>query len=306
MIKDFFTNFFAKKDHGDINITINGVNVSGSIHLKGMKKEDYGQVVNHPIDFKTFSSLKVSGPFKTVIQQGSTHAVTLEINEKLISFLKISTVHDVLNIKIEKDILINPTLILNITAPQLDLIDYKGVGKVDIKEFKQATMKVIKSGAGDCTFKGVFETLLLDALGTGTFQADVTADTATINKASSGDCIFTGGFKNATFNIDGTGLFDYSGQHSEFIKMIDLSVGGSSLKGSCDKFDLNTSGVGSIKAKNLRSREVVLNKSGVGSLSLTATESITGEVSGVGSTHVFGNPKNARVSKRSIGDLIYH
>lgn len=306
MIKDFFTNFFAKKDHGDINITIDGVNISGNIYPKGMKKEDYGQVVNHPIDFKTFSFLKVSGPFKTVIQQGSTHDVTLEINEKLIPFLKISTVNDVLNIKIEKDILINPTLILNIMAPQLNLIDYKGVGKVDIKDFKQTTMKLIKSGAGDCTFKGVFETLSLDVFGTGTFHAVVTADTAIINKSSSGDCIFTGGFKNATFNIDGTGLFDYSGQHSEFIKMIDSSVGGSSLEGSCDKFDLNTSGVGSIKAKNLKSREVVLNKSGVGSLSLTATESITGEVSGVGSTYVFGNPKNARVSKRSIGDLIYH
>lgn len=284
MIKNFFTTFFSN----------------------GMEKEDYGQVVDHPIDFQSFSSLKVDGPFKTVIQQGSTHAVSLEINEKLIPFLKISTVNEVLNIQIEKDVLVNPVLILNITAPQLNLIDYKGIGKVAIKDFKQSTMKVIKSGAGDCTFNGVFETLLLDVLGTGSFTADVTAETSTINKDSSGDCMVTGGFKNATFNIDGTGDFDYSGEHSELIKMVDLSVGDSSLKGSCDKFDLNTSGVGSIKAKNLKARQVVLNKSGVGSLHLTATESITGEVTGVGSTHVFGNPKNARVSKRSIGDLIYH
>lgn len=306
MLKDFLNNFFAKKEHGDINITIDGVNVSGSIHAKGMKKEDYGQVVSHPIDFKTFSSLKVSAPFKTVIQQGSAHAVTLEINEKLIPFFKISTVNDVLNIKIEKDILINPTLILNITAPRLDLIDYKGVGKVDIKEFKQSTMKVIKSGAGDCTFKGVFETLSLDVLGTGTFQADVTADTAIINKISSGDCIFTGGFKNATFNIDGTGLFDYSGEHSELIKMIDSSVGGSSLKGSCDTLELISSGVGSIKAREMKASNVTLNSTGVGSINVTAINSIVGSSTGVGGVHIYGNPTNARVTKKSIGELVYH
>lgn len=306
MLKDFLNNFFAKKEHGDINITIDGVNVSGSIHAKGMKKEDYGQVVNHPIDFKAFSSLKISGPFKTIIKQGDTHDVTLEINEKLIPFLKVSTVNNMLDVTIEKNVLINPVLNLIITAPQLDLIDYKGVGNLDIKAFNQPTMKLVKSGAGDCTFNGNFETLFLDVLGTGTFEAFVTADSATVNKNSAGDCVLTGGFKDATFNIDGTGSFDYSGQHSKFIKMINASVGSSSLKGSCDTFDLKTSGVGSIKAVNFKAANVTLHTSGVGSIKLTATESIVGSSTGIGGVHIHGNPKNSRFIKKSIGELVYH
>jgi hypothetical protein len=306
MLKDFLNNFFAKKEHGDINITIDGVNVSGSIHAKGMKKEDYGQVVNHPINFKAFSSLKISGPFKTVIQQGSVHAVTLEINEKLIPFLKISTVNDVLNIKIEKDILINPTLILNITAPRLDLIDYKGVGKLDIKSFKQSTMKLVKAGAGDGTLNGDFETIQLDILSTGDFSAKISANEAVINKDGAGDCLIEGEIENPVFMIDGTGDFDYMGLHSKVIKINHSSVGSSSFKGSCDTLELISSGVGSIKAREMKASNVTLNATGVGSINVTAINSIVGSSTGVGGVHIYGNPTNARVTKKCIGELVYH
>lgn len=300
VFKEVMESLFGKKNSFN-NVTVNGSIVGGKIN-----KEDYGPVVNHPVQFQDFSSVSIVGPFKTVIQQGEKLAIQLEINEKLIPFFKVETVNGLLKIKVDKDVLNNPVLKLSIIAPHLDMIHYNGVGQIDIKDFKQEKIKIKKSGPGNCTLNGDFETIHLDILSIGNFSAKLRANEAVINKDGTGDCLIEGEIENPVFILDGTGDFDYVGLHSKVVKINQSAVGSSSFQGSCDTLELISSGVGSVNARGMKAANITLNTSGVGSINVTAINSIVGSSTGVGGVHVYGNPTNARVTKKCIGELVYH
>jgi hypothetical protein len=291
VFKEVMESLFGKKNSFN-NVTI----INGSIVGGKIPKEDYGPVVNHPVQFKDFSSVSIVGPFETVIQQGENLTIQLEINEKLIPFLKVETVKGCFKIKVEKDVLINPVMKLFITAPLLESITHNGSGKVDIQEFKQEKINIEKSGTGKCALTGDFDTILLDILGTGSFNAKFNAYEATVNKESTGDCFISGRVLNSVFTISGTGSFEYDGESSQSIKIKQDSVGSSTFYGDCENLD----------AKGLKAYNVTLISSGIGKVNVTALKSIVGSATGIGGIHIFGNPANARVTKKSIGELVYH
>jgi hypothetical protein len=301
VFKEVMESLFGKKNSFN-NVTI----INGSIVGGKIPKEDYGPVVNHPVQFKDFSSVSIVGPFETVIQQGENLTIQLEINEKLIPFLKVETVKGCFKIKVEKDVLINPVMKLFITAPLLESITHNGSGKVDIQEFKQEKINIEKSGTGKCALTGDFDTILLDILGTGSFNAKFNAYEATVNKESTGDCFISGRVLNSVFTISGTGSFEYDGESSQSIKIKQDSVGSSTFYGDCENLNLTTSGTGSVDAKGLKAYNVTLISSGIGKVNVTALKSIVGSATGIGGIHIFGNPANARVTKKSIGELVYH
>lgn len=303
-LNQLFASLFPKKGRMDNITIINGVVVSGDINK--YKNEDYGPVVEHPIKFDTFSSVSISGPWETVISQGDEIAIRIEINEKLIPFLKSKTVKGCFNITVEKDVLINPVMKLFITAPLLETIAHNGSGKVDIQNFKQEKINIKKSGTGKCDLTGDFDVISLDVSGTGSFDAKINAYEATVNKASTGDCFISGRVLNSVFNISGTGSFEYEGDAAQSIKIKQDSIGSSTFEGTCENLDLNTSGTGSVNAKGLKSDNVTLISSGIGKVKVTALKSIVGSSTGIGGIHIFGNPANARVTKKSIGELVYH
>lgn len=301
VFKEVMESLFGKKNSFNDVTIINGSIVGGKI-----PKEDYGPVVNHPVQFKDFSSVSIGGPFETVIQQGDKLTIQLEINEKLIPFLKVETVNGCFKIKVEKDVLINPVMKLFITAPLLESISHNGSGKVDIQHFKQEKINIKKSGTGKCDLNGDFDTILLDVSGTGSFNAKINADEATVNKCSTGVFFISGRVLNAIFTISGTGSFEYEGEAAQSIKIKQDSVGSSTFEGTCENLDLTTSGTGSVDSKGLKADNVTLISSGIGKVKVTALKSIVGSATGIGGIHIFGNPANARVTKKSIGELVYH
>lgn len=303
-LNQLFASLFSKKGRmGDVTI-INGVVVSGD--MKNSRSEDYGPVVQHPVEFNQVSAIKIIGPFETIIQQSSEHSIKLEINEKLIPFLKVKTVNGVWTISVEKDVLVNPVLKLWITAPLLESINCDGMGKVDIKEFKQENIKIKKSGAGKCSLTGDFSLVLLDIFGTGSFTGQINAKEAIIKKDSIGDGCLNGVIDKLVLTNDGTGSFDYTGGHSSLIKINQSSLGLTSFSGSCDTLEVVISGVGGLDAKQLHAKDVTLQSTGIGGVKITALNSIVGAATGIGGVHIFGNPQNARVTKKSIGELVYH
>ena len=86
--------------------------------------------------------------------------------------------------------------------------------------------------------------------------------------------------------------------------VVDCSgVGNIELKGVADKVELDCSGGGSIKAEDLKAKEVKAEVSGVGGIRCYASERIDGEVSGVGSLKFGGNPQKKQLERNGIGDI---
>ena len=70
-----------------------------------------------------------------------------------------------------------------------------------------------------------------------------------------------------------------------------------------DDVKLVCSGVGCIRAKEMKALNVEANVSGVGSVTCYASEKIDGTVSGVGSLKYAGNPKVKNTRRTGIGGI---
>lgn len=80
-------------------------------------------------------------------------------------------------------------------------------------------------------------------------------------------------------------------------------VGNIELEGTALEVRLETSGVGSIKAENLKGRDVEAEVSGVGNIVCHASNSIKGEVSGIGSLKYGGNPQAKKLNRSGVGSI---
>lgn len=93
---------------------------------------------------------------------------------------------------------------------------------------------------------------------------------------------------------------------SEFIKFKFKSTGKATLAGSVNTAEFNIDGVGTFDAKKLVTNAIKVDASGVGSVHLNAQETITGSLTGVGSRHIYGNPRNGGLKIGGVGSTNYH
>ena len=101
----------------------------------------------------------------------------------------------------------------------------------------------------------------------------------------------------------GVGGIYLSGLEVEHLEAECSGVGGIELKGIANRADLDCSGVGSIKAGELKAKHVKAEVSGVGGITCYASESIRGDVNGVGSLKYGGTPKDKELKRSGVGDI---
>ena len=97
--------------------------------------------------------------------------------------------------------------------------------------------------------------------------------------------------------ISGVAEVEAEGIDAESFKVSLSGVGDVELEGTCGSLSAKLSGVGDLDAQDLSCRDVSVKVSGVGEATVTATESVDADVSGMGSIEVYGSPKE--VSKSS-------
>lgn len=101
----------------------------------------------------------------------------------------------------------------------------------------------------------------------------------------------------------GVGGLYLSGLDVERLEAECSGVGGIELSGKAGRVSLECSGVGSIKAAELKGKDVKAEVSGVGGITCYASESISGEVSGVGSLKYGGKPLNRNLERSGVGEI---
>ncbi len=77
------------------------------------------------------------------------------------------------------------------------------------------------------------------------------------------------------------------------------------LFGTCNTLTASMSGAGDLDAAGLKCKSVSAKVHGVGDMSVSASESITGGVTGVGDLVVFGNPQNRNTKVSGMGDVSF-
>lgn len=85
-----------------------------------------------------------------------------------------------------------------------------------------------------------------------------------------------------------------------------LDMGGSSdveLSGAALTLDASISGAGDLNAKNLKTRETILNISGSGTANVHATEKLKVDIVGVADVNYFGHPKVIEKEILGVGEI---
>ena len=108
---------------------------------------------------------------------------------------------------------------------------------------------------------------------------------------------------NLKIEFDGIGNFEALDLESNKIKVDYEGVGNLSLGGSANFLVIESEGVGSVNAENMRAKNAIIKSSGVGSVKCYASESIDLTNSGVGSITYYGNPTVKNMKNTGVGKI---
>lgn len=108
---------------------------------------------------------------------------------------------------------------------------------------------------------------------------------------------------NLKIEFDGVGNFEALDLESNKIKVDYEGVGNLSLGGSANYLVIESEGVGSVNAENMRAKNAIIKSSGVGSVKCYASESIDLTNSGVGSITYYGNPTVKNMKNTGVGKI---
>lgn len=101
----------------------------------------------------------------------------------------------------------------------------------------------------------------------------------------------------------GVGSIEMDSLDTDHIEIMNSGVGSITINGVADDAVMTCSGVGGIYTGNLKAMNVKATVSGVGSIECYASDSIEGQVTGVGSLSFGGNPKNKNNKRTGIGSI---
>lgn len=101
----------------------------------------------------------------------------------------------------------------------------------------------------------------------------------------------------------GVGSFKLTKIIADEVNVKCTGVGSMTLAGETLSASLFCSGVGSINAQDLQAKDVEAKLTGVGSITCFASESIDGQVTGVGSLKYAGHPKQKKLDKHLTGGI---
>ena len=103
--------------------------------------------------------------------------------------------------------------------------------------------------------------------------------------------------------MNGVGQSTITGLAEPFVTIKQSGAGSLTASGMADMVDLTMSGVGSANLKDLRAKSVTALLSGTGSAKVSASESITATVSGIGKLTYSGNPPKVQKTVSGLGSI---
>ncbi|MBO4840097.1 MAG: DUF2807 domain-containing protein [Bacteroidaceae bacterium] len=198
----------------------------------------WGKIVEETLELPAFNSIDAEGVVCIVYTQDSTCSVRVRANEKCMSAYKYEVRKDELNVKL-KDGTSNfnkktPGIILYVTAPSLDGVDFSGGGKVKLVgeinlpgkmelELNGACHLIVDSlsvgsfdletnGASSCSLNNITtkEDIEIEINGAGNINANVFCQDLRVELNGASQGVFTGECKKLICEENGASKVDFS------------------------------------------------------------------------------------------------
>jgi Putative auto-transporter adhesin, head GIN domain len=105
-----------------------------------------------------------------------------------------------------------------------------------------------------------------------------------------------------SFNMTGVGSIEAKGIHGKRLVIVLTGVGNMTIEGSADSLDLSLDGVGSYQGDRFKTKQATVHSEGVGNAVLNVSDQLDASVSGVGLVEYIGSPK-VQKSGRGLGEV---
>jgi len=215
---------------------------------------------------KAVARVDLSGPVNLTLRQGSTPALEVRGEQRLLANIDTSIDGDVLHIGPRGILLRHRTPIeITVTLPSLESLSINGAGEHTVSGF-----------AGD--------------------HLDVALD-------GSGNMKFNGRYREITAAVHGSGDLELTGGTSDTVDAAVIGSGRLTLVGASRELHAELRGSGDLDARHLRADEVALMQEGSGDCAVYARKRLHAELTGSGELRVYGNPEEHSVSRNGSGTV---
>jgi len=144
-----------------------------------------GATMTRTLTFDQDQPLEVTAPVRLHFIKGETASMTVKGPQKLVEAVRWENGR--LSIK-EMPLFSHHTLVVEITAPRMPALVYKGAGDIELENLDQPALALEMAGAGNVDVSGKVETLTVRARGAGNLDlADLLARDATVSSSGVGN-----------------------------------------------------------------------------------------------------------------------
>ncbi len=212
-----------------------------------------GRVATENRSVSNFNAVSLSGFGDLIITQGEIEALTVEVEDNLLPYIRTEVRNGTLSIGVENrsgPIIPTPTKLVryNLTVKDLQAVDLSGAGSIRSASLKSDNLKIGISGAGNVTLDHVEAASLTSIL------------------SGAGGLKLSGQVTNQTATLSGVGGYDAPDLSSKSTRIMVSGLGGATVW-AIDSLDVTISGAGSVSYYgNPRLQQTTSGAGGVKSL----------------------------------------
>lgn len=271
------------------NVSIVNSVYHGDLVAGSTKSHDQipANVVSQTRPISSFTKLEVYGRFDFTFTRSDTTSLTITAEEKFLDSVLTENKDGTLTIKNKTNKKSFQVATISITGPSLTFVrNTEMCGTAEILNIQEDTLSLNVSGY--VTVEGTCKTLDLIHKGPSSVNLD---------KLS---------FENSYIVKDGAGDMSINADNSKHIGISSYGAGEVKITGTCESMQVIHEGCGDFNSEKLISKNTTIQKEGCGEMSLHATESVAGNISGCGQIHIYGEPKSDSIETDRYSYLNYH
>ena len=271
------------------NVSIVNSVYHGDLVAGSTKSHDQipANVVSQTRPISSVTKLEVYGRFDFTFTRSDTTSLTITGEEKFLDSVLTENKDGTLTIKNKTNKKSFQVATISITGPSLTFVrNTEMCGTAEILNIQEDTLSLNVSGY--VTVEGTCKTLDLIHKGPASVNLD---------KLS---------FENSYIVKDGAGDMSINADNSKHIGISSYGAGEVKITGTCESMQVIHEGCGDFNSEKLISKNTTIQKEGCGEMSLHATESVAGNISGCGQIHIYGEPKSDSIETDRYSYLNYH
>ncbi len=135
------------------------------------KEKGSGNVVTEKRGVSNFSKVDVSGIFKVEIVAQKDFSLEIEADDNLLPLIKTSVEGETLKIEKEKSFSSKKTIVIRISAPNIESLEVSGVSKINFSNIDNESLLVDSSGASRISVSGKTNKLVVNMSGASRVKA---------------------------------------------------------------------------------------------------------------------------------------